>query len=363
MSLKRLQVSWRALPVLVFFLVAAVLWLRWPIVAFDFDLWYHLAGGRYILQHLAVPTTPFFSYLSVPTGWVDYYWLFQVLAEGLYRLDGYVVLIVLRAGLYLGTIALVYRYVREAQPEEDAWGSLLAILIACAFALALIPRELLLRPHAFTYLYILVLHFSVNFRRRWVWWLPPATVIWANLHGVEYPVVMAVSFFNTGVTRTDIAITQLQVDAKLQLVLENMIQDATYQFSNDLSGFSSKVGEIGSANTLYGNIGNGTLVSYYIANKQFVCPNTTGKTFDVAANSNQFLLVTIKPDASSGVSLTYIFSNSNSVVTNKNAWHCSTGAQQQISLRKSCATFPEPSSSPPFSPCSCSPSSPLPSPA
>jgi hypothetical protein len=66
----------------------------------------------------------------------------------------------------------------------------LALLGTCAFALALLPRELLLRPHAFTYLFLVVIHVLVNQRQRLVWLLPVATVIWANLHGVEYPVVM-----------------------------------------------------------------------------------------------------------------------------------------------------------------------------
>lgn len=122
--------------------------------------------------------------------------------------------------------------------------------------------------------------------------------------------MVGVSFFNSGVTRTDVAINQLQADAKLQLVLENMIQDASNKFSNNLSGLYSNIGAVGEACNTYGYAGNNTNISYYVATKQYVCPNATTKTFETVISSNQFLMVTIKPNASSGVSLSYVFSNS-----------------------------------------------------
>lgn len=42
--------------------------IRWPIVALDTDLWYHLNGGRYILENKSLPTTSFFSFISPPPG-------------------------------------------------------------------------------------------------------------------------------------------------------------------------------------------------------------------------------------------------------------------------------------------------------
>lgn len=133
--------------------------------------------------------------------------------------------------------------------------------------------------------------------------------------------MMGVSFFNVGVTRTDVAINQLQVDAKLQLVLENMIQDANiYMVNNDLSGFynklTSSVDETTGLSSVYGDGSSDGY--YYIANKQFVCPNATTYSFSPTTTAKQFLLVTIKPNASSGVSLTYVFGTSNNT-TNTNS--------------------------------------------
>lgn len=132
--------------------------------------------------------------------------------------------------------------------------------------------------------------------------------------------LMAVSFFSKGVTRTDIPLTQLQADAQLQLVLENMIQAAT-GYTNDLPGFNTTLGSSGSSSTAYGYV-NGTAnrVSYYLADKRFVCPDANSSFATANANVNQFLLVTIKPSAASGISLTYIFSQTN------NANACNNGS-------------------------------------
>lgn len=112
--------------------------------------------------------------------------------------------------------------------------------------------------------------------------------------------VVAVSTFSGGLTRTDVPVLQLQTDASLQLVLENMIADQGASFANDLAGFNNVLGDVGTVASRYAN---GT--TYVLTEKRFVCPQDN--TFVNTPQSNQFLLVTIKPDANSGVSLSYIF--------------------------------------------------------
>lgn len=114
--------------------------------------------------------------------------------------------------------------------------------------------------------------------------------------------MMAVSFFNRGVTRSDIPIRQLQVDASLQLVLENMIQVAKQ--ADNLAGLNANIGNVGTVSSFCANGG-----SYYVAQKNYVCPNAN-RVFTTSP-TDQFLLVTIKPSASSGVSLSYIFNSAN----------------------------------------------------
>lgn len=113
---------------------------------------------------------------------------------------------------------------------------------------------------------------------------------------------VAISYFSSGVTRTDIPVTQLQTDASLQLVLENMIADKKASYDTDLNGLSNALGTLNVSQSVYGS---GT--NYIVTQKYFVCPS--GNAFVANASSNQFLLVTIKPSVNSGVSLTYLFSS------------------------------------------------------
>jgi hypothetical protein len=61
---------------------------NWPITATDTDLWYHLNGGRYFCETGSVARTSFFSFIEPQRAWVDYYWLFQVLAYQIFSLSG-----------------------------------------------------------------------------------------------------------------------------------------------------------------------------------------------------------------------------------------------------------------------------------
>lgn len=189
---RRFWRDWRFWPVCVLFLGFAGFVLRFPIVALDFDIWYHLLGGSYILTHHALPPGPFFSYLPDADRWVDYYWLFQVMVELGYRLGGYVSLIALRSVLYLATVWLVYRFLREGEPADATGGFVLAMVATCAYALAILPRDLILRPHIITYLCLTLFQYVVNRRPGLGWWLPVAALFWTNMHGVEYPVLLLV---------------------------------------------------------------------------------------------------------------------------------------------------------------------------
>jgi tetratricopeptide (TPR) repeat protein len=168
----------------------ALLVVRFPIIALDYDLWYHLLGGTYILTHHVLPVEPFFSYLSVASGWVDYYWLFQVMVAFLHQTGGYAALAMVRSLFYLTTVVLVWMCLRGRESDNDNGVFLLALAMTCAYAMAILPRDLNLRPHIFTYLLIVLFHYVVNDRPGYGWWLPLAALVWTNVHGVEYPILL-----------------------------------------------------------------------------------------------------------------------------------------------------------------------------
>ena len=55
----------------------------------DPDIWWHLATGRWILQHHALPMTDPFSSYGLGKPWIVYSWMFDVIVQLLYRPFGY----------------------------------------------------------------------------------------------------------------------------------------------------------------------------------------------------------------------------------------------------------------------------------
>ncbi|MCP4006536.1 MAG: tetratricopeptide repeat protein [bacterium] len=160
----------------------------WPIIAVDTDLWYHLNAGRFIVQNGALPRSAFFSFLEPSPHWLDYYWLSQVLFNAVHALAGYPGLIALRALVLLGTLGLSLALLRCGRARGGlASGAFIFTLVA----LFLIPRFNAIRPHDFSYLMIALCLFLLETRRQ-LWLLPIASLVWVNLHGVEYPVMVLI---------------------------------------------------------------------------------------------------------------------------------------------------------------------------
>ena len=163
----------------------------WPIVAGDQDLWYHLAGGRHFFEFGEIPRTSFFSFITPERSWVDYFWLFQVVVYWLYGNAGYVGLIALRAALYGLAAFLIARFYLKGRRET--YTVVYAVLAAIFTFLVIVPRELAVRPHIFSYLLTILFVYLLQFRpRRLLWALPLLAVLWVNLHGVAYPVMVLI---------------------------------------------------------------------------------------------------------------------------------------------------------------------------
>ena len=154
----------------------------------DTDLWYHLNGGRYILEHLALPRDSFFSFMTSPREWVDYYWLFQVLVYRIHAAWGYPGLIFLRGTLFFAATLVLLAYLYR-NTESDTPRFYLAMLFFLYFFF-LLPRYQLVRPHLFSYLFILIFLFLLDFRPTKAYALPLLAVLWVNLHGIYYPVLL-----------------------------------------------------------------------------------------------------------------------------------------------------------------------------
>lgn len=175
-----------------FLMILAGFFISWPIVMYDTDLWYHLSGGRFFWQNGAIAHDAFFSYITPPKHGYNYYWLFQAVVYKIFQWGGYHGLILLRCLLYAATawfIALFFLR-RRGNRTELLLG--LSLFVCCT--LVILERELLVRPHLFSYLFIVLFLFILEYRREKIWLLPPLGILWTNLHGIEYPVMFLIAF-------------------------------------------------------------------------------------------------------------------------------------------------------------------------
>ena len=149
----------------------------------DVDLWGYLAFGRLFWQNMQFPYHDIFSYTPTLNLWVYHEWLTGVLFYPLYQSFGAKGLQILKYGLVLGTLGLIYLTARErgAKPFE---GVFVLVLISLPLRIGYAP----VRAQVFTYFFFaLTLYILETSRLRghWgrLWLIIPIMVFWCNLHG------------------------------------------------------------------------------------------------------------------------------------------------------------------------------------
>jgi len=164
----------------------AYYFLQWPVVAFDADLWTHLNWGRYFFETGEIPNTNFYSFISSRREVINYPWLFQIAIFKLHFWFGYIGLIILRTVIALATVSLLYAYLRRNQ--QNHWLPILFIIYLMVF----IDRSSDVRPYNFSFFFIVLYLYIIEFHPRKAFILPIVGIIWMNLHGIEYPVLILI---------------------------------------------------------------------------------------------------------------------------------------------------------------------------
>jgi tetratricopeptide (TPR) repeat protein len=173
----------------IFFSFLLYFLLQWPIIGLDSDLWYHLNSGRFIITQHSIPHTSFFSFIAPSKEYTDYYWFFQALVYQIYSWSGYFGLVLLRTGLYLFTIALILLYLFKNRQQINPYALLILFTL---YAFVLFFRFELVRPHAFSYLLIILFLYILEYQAGKSYLLLPLAILWVNLHGIEYPVMLLI---------------------------------------------------------------------------------------------------------------------------------------------------------------------------
>ena len=164
--------------------------LRFPIIRVDTDLWYHLTSGRYLFTQHAIPHESFFSFLTPPRPMVDYFWLFQAVVYRVFLACNYPGLIVFRAVMYGTTLALILALLIQGRHQSRALPWL--ILLGVCYCVMLIPRALAVRPHLVSYLCIVSSLYVLELHPRRACWLLLLSLLWVNMHGITYPVLLLI---------------------------------------------------------------------------------------------------------------------------------------------------------------------------
>jgi hypothetical protein len=151
------------------------------------DFWWHLASGRWMLEHRSVPRTDFWSYTHWGQPWMHHEWLSDVLYAAWEKLLGMESLVWWKWCVIVATFLLLMRCLHRLARCP------LAALLAAGFALAVAAPFLDIRPHLYSLLgYVLVLRLAL-IRERPAPLLPLIFLVWVNLHGGFFFGLMALS--------------------------------------------------------------------------------------------------------------------------------------------------------------------------
>ena len=113
----------------------------------DSDIWWHLRGGQWTLEHGRVPHLDPFTFGSADKVWVDIHWSYQVVLALVYRAGGMAALVVMGASLGCAAFLAVLTTRRREWPAA-------AVVLCWMPTLVLFSFRLWPRPEMFSLLYL-----------------------------------------------------------------------------------------------------------------------------------------------------------------------------------------------------------------
>ena len=152
------------------------------------DCWFHMAFGRYVLEHGTLPPGDLFSHTGFGNEWISTGWASSVLLHGLHELVGPQGLVLLVFAVVAGAFGALY--VASVRLFGNR-GSVVLLLLPLALGtyLRFSPRPEIFSLLCIT-LEVLILvtadsspAAAAGKLPRRLWLLAPLMAIWANLHG------------------------------------------------------------------------------------------------------------------------------------------------------------------------------------
>lgn len=142
------------------------------------DAWWHMASGRWMVEHGQVLTTDAFSFTRLGEAWVHPGWPVDLLLYAVHAVGGAGGLNLLVAAVFTAAFGLVWRLLSGPPLLRVA----VLLLAAMTSAVAATPRPLVFSLLLFA-AFVWVLERDRQSRTWLVWALPAGMAVWANVHG------------------------------------------------------------------------------------------------------------------------------------------------------------------------------------
>jgi hypothetical protein len=143
------------------------------------EVWLHLRTGQWILQNHAIPHSGIFSqHANLP--WVDSSWGFDVLLAVVYRLLGLRAIPIALMGLKVGLAVVVFLVARAAR--AGFWTAVFLSAVAQYVIPGLQPSPAAFSILCFGVELAILMRCRLSGDPRFLFWLPPLFLLWANLH-------------------------------------------------------------------------------------------------------------------------------------------------------------------------------------
>jgi len=166
----------------------------------DFDLWLHLAMGKFIVTNGFVPSVDILSCSYAGNFWVNHEWLFQVVVYNLYNWFGFDGLINMQIVLVTLTmlILLFIGYSRDKQ---------MVTTLTLALVFLVFQQRFTIRPDLYSllffamYIYILALHIDKRWAPIGLFFIQ---IFWSNMHGFFFfgPLFIAIGILSEWIKRS-----------------------------------------------------------------------------------------------------------------------------------------------------------------
>src|SRR5438270_9714061 len=143
------------------------------------DSYLHIAAGRWMLGHQALPLADPFSHSMAGAAWLPHEWLAEIALAAAFALGGWSGVVLLAAASFALAVVLLLRLLLDRMDP-------LAALVVTVAAIALLMPHLLARPHLLALPLLVIwcgrLLAARDDGRSPPLWLTAAMALWANLH-------------------------------------------------------------------------------------------------------------------------------------------------------------------------------------